>query len=175
MPIRKLNHKEILARQSSHSFQTIPLVVILNNIRSLHNVGSIFRTCDGAGVEKLWLGGITGYPPRAEISKTAIGAEENVVWEHAQDPVVPVRELKSKGYHILALEQTDQSVPYSDVRPAGPVCLIVGNEVEGVSDELIELCDSAADIPMRGVKNSLNAAVAAGIMIYHLHASLRSL
>lgn len=174
MPIRKLTHQEILERQAAHPPAAIPLTVVLNNIRSLHNVGSIFRSCDGAGAEKLWLCGITGYPPRAEISKTALGAEERVAWEHTKDAAGPVRALKKKGYHILALEQTDQSISYFDFRPAGPVCLIVGNEVEGVSGELIGLCDSAVDIPMRGVKNSLNAAVAAGILIYHLYSSLRA-
>lgn len=167
--MRKLTHEEIVDRQKDNlKAPRIPLTVVLNNIRSLHNVGSIFRTADGAGVEKLWLCGATGYPPQKEIAKTALGAEEQVAWDHEHDAVKVVKTLKSRGYQVVLLEQTDSSVRYQDFVPAGPVCLIVGHEITGVSDELVALCDAAIEIEMAGIKNSLNVAVALGIAAYHL-------
>jgi len=167
--MRKLTHAQIVDRQVARSrHPRIPVSVVLDNIRSLHNVGAIFRTADGAGVEKLWLCGITGHPPQGEIAKTALGAEESVPWEYARDIVEVVRQHKARGYQIVLLEQVDTSVPYDAFIPGGPVCLVVGNEVEGVMDELEQLADVAVEIPMAGVKNSLNVAVAFGIVAFHL-------
>jgi tRNA G18 (ribose-2'-O)-methylase SpoU len=150
-------------------------MVVLNNIRSLYNVGSIFRTADGVGVEKIWLCGITGYPPQSQISKIALGAEERVPWEYCDDTIAVVGNLKNMGYHIALLEQMDGSVEYHEFQPNCPICLVVGNEKEGVSQELVALCDTAVEIEMMGIKNSLNVAVAFGVIAYHLKYYLKGL
>ncbi len=144
------------------------LYVLLDNIRSLHNVGSIFRTCDGAGVKKVFLCGQTGYPPREEIHKTAIGAEKTVEWAYYIDALDCIAELKKRGIELVALEQSKGSVDYKKYKPNGPVCLVVGHEIEGVSDEILKACDKAIEIPMHGQKQSLNVSVAFGIAIYDL-------
>ncbi len=167
--MQKLTHAQIVDRQVVQSQkQRIPVCVVLDNIRSLNNVGAIFRTADGAGIEKLWLCGITGYPPQGEIAKTALGAEESVVWEYAKDILEVVRQHKARGYQIVLLEQTDASVPYDEFFPDKPVCLVVGNEVDGVMEGLAQMADAAIEIPMAGVKNSLNVAVAFGVAVFHL-------
>ena len=167
--MRKLSHQELLQRQQNQNGEKLPFVVVLNHIRSLYNVGSIFRTADGAGVEKIWLCGVTGKPDtsRTRIEKTALGAEKTVSWEYRSDALSLLRELKRSGYQIVFLEQTHQSVPYQEVVPKFPVCLVVGNEISGVSDELLTLCDAAIEIKMAGLKNSLNVTVAFGIIAYH--------
>src|SRR3989338_3450802 len=137
--MRKLSHQELVARQAANQSQpTLPITVILNNIRSLYNVGSIFRTADGAGVEKIWLCGITGVPgtTRLIIEKTALGAEKTVPWEYRESAASVLRELKKKGYQIVFLEQTEKSVPYEEFQPEAPVCLVVGNEIMGVGEEI---------------------------------------
>lgn len=167
--MRKLSHEEIVARQTVKQTQPhLPVTVVLNNIRSLYNVGSVFRTADGAGVEKIWLCGITGAPPQDQIYKTALGAEERVPWEYARDVFSVINGLRQQGYQIVLLEQTNQSCPYEEFVPQFPLCLVLGNEVEGVSEGLVPLCDQAVDIEMRGIKNSLNVGVAFGIVIYYL-------
>lgn len=167
--MRKLTHQELLARQGKNDSENrIDLVVILNNIRSLHNVGSVFRTCDGAGVQKLYLCGITGHPPNNQISKTALDAENHVPWEYCEDIREPLRELKRQGYTIVFLEQTENSVPYQEFVPQGPVCLVLGNEIAGVSKDILNFCDQGIEIEMAGIKNSLNVSVAFGIVAYHL-------
>ncbi|MCR4337368.1 MAG: RNA methyltransferase [Candidatus Omnitrophica bacterium] len=171
--MRKLTHEEIVARQNAANHPCIPLTVVLNNIRSLHNVGSIFRTADGAGVEKIWLCGITGFPPDSQISKTALGAEARVPWDHEKDAVSVIRRLKKEGYQIVLLEQVDRSIDYWDFKPVGRVCLIVGNEIEGISEELVALSDAAIEIEMAGLKNSLNVAVAFGVVAYHMRCHLK--
>jgi 23S rRNA (guanosine2251-2'-O)-methyltransferase len=167
--MQKLTHVQIVDRQVVRSQNPrIPVSVVLDNIRSLNNVGSIFRTADGAGIEKIWLCGITGYPPQGDIAKTALGAEESVAWEYAQDVVEVVRQHKARGYQIVLLEQVDASISYDAFIPDKPVCLVVGNEVDGIMDELAQLADVAVEIPMAGVKNSLNVAVAFGVVAFHL-------
>lgn len=174
--MRKLTHKEIVTRQEKQRQKSpIPLTIVLDNIRSLYNVGSIFRTGDGAGVEKIWLCGITGYPPQAQISKIALGAEERVPWEHAQDVESVVRNLKGQGYTIIFLEQMEEAVDYYDFKPNFPLCLVVGNEIEGISKQLLPLGDGAIEIEMMGIKNSLNVSVAFGIVAYHLKHSYNCL
>ncbi len=172
--MRKLTHEEIVARQEAFSQKPLPFVVLLNDIRSLHNVGSVFRTADGIGVEKIWLCGITGYPPDSQIAKTALGAETRVFWDHAYDALEVVRNLKKGGYQIVLLEQTDQSISYHKFFPKAPVCLILGNEIEGISDSLVELADAAVDIEMAGHKNSLNVGVALGIVGYHFRNCIKA-
>lgn len=174
--MKKISHEEIVARQIDRSRQPkIPLVVILNDIRSLHNVGSIFRTADGIGVEKLWLCGITGYPPQQAIVKTALGAEESVVWEYSKDIRSLIEEYKANGYCIAVLEQVEESISHDEYQPDKPMCLIVGNEVDGVSEEVMDLCDVPLEIHMAGVKNSLNVGIAFGVVGYHLRTYLRRL
>ena len=168
---RKLTHPELLARQEGPR-KTIPLTVVVNNVRSLYNVGSIFRTADGVGVEKLWLCGITGIPPSNQISKTALDAEKVVPWEYAEHAAQSIRQLKKQGYKIVLLEQCTESIAYEKFKPEGPVCLVLGNEVEGVSEDLVSLCDATIEIGMAGLKNSLNVTVAFGIVAYHLSHSL---
>jgi len=174
--MRKLSHEEIVSRQVKKiEVPKLPLCVVLNNIRSLHNVGTIFRTADGAGVEKIWLCGITGYPPQGGIAKTALGAEDHVAWEYREDVLGLLRELKAKGYQIVLLEQMQGSISHDAFKPIPPVCLVVGNEVEGVTESLQSLSDAAIEIEMDGIKNSLNVAVAFGIAAYQLRGQLKKL
>lgn len=169
--MRKLLHDELSQQRSSlealKNAPRQPVTVLLDNIRSLYNVGSIFRTCDAACVEKLILTGYTPHPPRKEISKTALGAEESVPWEYCKDAVDVVKKLKEQGITICAVEQTDSGRSYDSLTKKDfPICLIVGNEITGVSAELIALCDTAIEIPMHGVKHSLNVAVACGVVVF---------
>ncbi len=171
--MRKLTHEEIVSRQTSKLQEPrLPFCVVLNNIRSLHNVGSIFRTADGAGVEKIWLCGITGYPPQGGIAKTSLGAENHVPWEYRENGAALLKELKGQGYQIVLLEQMQGAVAHDKFIPKSPICLVIGNEISGVSDILLELCDAAVEIDMAGVKNSLNVAVAFGVMAYQIRSSL---
>ena len=144
------------------------LILLAHNIRSLWNVGSLFRTGDAFGVEKIYFTGYTATPPRREISKTALGAEEYVPWEFEQDSVKVIKTLKKKGFTIVALEQAKKAVVLSEYEPPSKVCLIVGHEVLGIPKELLKLCDAIVHIPMHGKKESLNVAVAAGIALHHL-------
>ncbi len=174
--MRKLSHPELVARQQARQKEpTLPFCVVLNDIRSLYNVGSVFRTADGAGVEKLWLCGITGHPPDTQITKTALGAEQEVPWEYRRDVCEVLRELKARGYRIVFLEQLAESIPYQDFCPSGPVCLVLGNEVGGISEELLSLCDRTIEIEMAGLKNSLNVSVAFGVVAYHFRNCLKVL
>ncbi len=173
--MRKLTHEEILLRQHERSAAVrMPVAVVLDNIRSLNNVGAIFRTADGAGVEKLWLCGITGYPPRGEITRTALGAEENVPWEYAGNALTVIERYKALGYQIVLLEQAEGARVCDDFIPAGPVCLILGNEIEGVSDALAAVAHAAIEIPMVGIKNSLNVAAAFAVAIFHLRRVIKN-
>ena len=142
--------------------------VLAHNIRSLHNVGSIFRTCDGVGVSKLYLTGYSGVPPRKEITKTALGADDSVPWEFHKDPVSVVKMLKKDGVQIVALEKNKKSTDIRKFNPKYPVCMIIGNEIDGVEENLLKLSDAVVHIPMHGKKESLNVSVAFGIGIYSL-------
>lgn len=173
--IRKLTHEEIVSRQVRRADSPrLPLCVVLNNIRSLHNVGTIFRTADGAGVEKIWLCGITGYPPQGGIAKTALGAQDHVPWEFREDVLALVKELKDEGYQIVLLEQMQGSTSHDAFKAKAPVCLVIGNELDGIADALQSLSDAAIEIEMDGIKNSLNVAVAFGIAVYQLRGQLKS-
>ncbi len=142
--------------------------LLAHNVRSLWNVGSFFRTCDAFAVEKIYLTGYTGQPPRKEITKTALGAEETVPWEHAADPVPIVQKLKDEGWSILPLELTESAVDLTSFDPPDKLCLVVGHELSGVPQEILTLADSVLKIPMMGKKESLNVAVAAGIALHYL-------
>lgn len=153
----------------------LPVAVLLDDVRSLYNVGAFFRTADAAGARKLYLCGITGRPPQAAIAKTALGAECTVPWEHAWDPVATAHALRGCGYEIAAIETTPQAVDLFDWRPAFPVCVIFGHEVEGVRPALSSACDTHVRIPMLGVKHSLNVATAGGVVLYELLRKYRAL
>ncbi len=170
--MRKLRFEEIKStRPSLEQIERegrFPIWVIAENIRSLFNVGSIFRTSDAARVRKLLLTGFTGRPPRNEISKTALGAEHSVPWAYAPRTVDVVEELKETGVKIVVLEHTDDSRDFKAVSYNFPLALVLGNEVDGVSDEVIAMADQAIEIPMFGVKQSLNVSVAYGIAVYEI-------
>jgi 23S rRNA (guanosine2251-2'-O)-methyltransferase len=145
------------------------IYLILDNIRSMENVGSIFRTCDAAGVSKLILTGITPRPPRKEIDKTALGAVDTVDWESEDNLQSLISNLRNEGFKIVALEQDSRSIPYTEfLANDQPVALIVGSETEGVQKEVLDTCDQIVEIPMHGEKNSLNVSVATGIALYQL-------
>lgn len=146
----------------------LPAAVLLDNIRSLYNVGSFFRTADGAAVERLYLSGITGRPPRKEIAKTALGAEERVAWEGIDDPLALVDRLRAAHYEIAAIETSPRAVDLFDWRPRFPVCVLFGSEIEGLSGELLDRCDTHVRIPMLGLKHSLNVSTAGGVVLYEL-------
>ncbi|HEX9251553.1 MAG TPA: RNA methyltransferase [Ignavibacteriaceae bacterium] len=176
--MRKLTHDEISANRSTlesiHKVKKLPVIVVLNSIRSSYNVGSIFRTSDGAMIEKLILCGYTPHPPienkgNKDVLKTSLGSTESVKWEYIKNPVDAINELKSKGFKICALELTENSKPYFDTTLYEfPLCLVVGNEITGVSQEVLNLCDYSIEIPQYGIKQSLNVAVAYGIAIFEL-------
>ncbi len=145
-----------------------PLVGVVDNIRSLHNVGAIFRAADGAGFGGLILCGITARPPRAEIRKSALGAEESVPWKYEENTLQVIAELRRHGYRIIALECNESSEPLADFMPGKKTALVIGNEFYGLDDEILDSCDEVRDLPMRGEKVSLNVSVAFGIAAYEL-------
>ncbi|MFT5169508.1 MAG: 23S rRNA (guanosine2251-2'-O)-methyltransferase [Lysobacterales bacterium] len=174
--MRKLSHEELLDRQKDQKNQkSMPICAVLNDIRSLHNVGSIFRTADGAGVAKIWICGITGHPPKNQIAKTALGAEDSVDWEYRENIIDVLKTLKQEGWQIVFLEQIEGSIVYDDFTPDKPVAIVLGNEIEGISDEVLAFCDQAIEIDMAGVKNSLNVSVAFGIITYHLRSCFKKI
>lgn len=144
------------------------LAVIAHNIRSMHNVGSIFRACDCFGVEKLYITGYTATPPRREIEKVSLGTEEFVDWEYRDDVVGLVKELKDQGYTIASLEIDERSVPIGDFKTEKPVALILGHEVDGVPPEIRDMSDVILEIPAVGHKTALNISVATGIALHEL-------
>ena len=147
-----------------------PLVVILDNVRSMHNVGAVLRTADAFNVERVYLCGITPRPPHREIRKTAIGAEESVDWQHAEDATKLVKALKKEGYAIHVLEQAEGSTSLPDYTksPSQPAALVLGHEIEGVNQAILDIADVALEIPQFGTKHSLNVSVAGGIAMYAL-------
>jgi tRNA G18 (ribose-2'-O)-methylase SpoU len=153
----------------------LPVTILLDNVRSMYNVGAFFRTGDAARIEKLCLCGITSHPPKRAISKTALGAEETVAWQHAWEPAPLLGELRDRGYEIAAVETTVHAVDLFDWAPRFPVCVVFGHEVDGIRPEVSELCDTHVRIPMLGAKHSLNVATAGGVVIYELLRKYRAL
>lgn len=146
-----------------------PIYVILENIRSLYNVGAIFRTSDGAGVEKIFLCGISGQPPdNPEIAKTALGAEESVEWEYEEEAIDVVKKLKKKGVQIVGVEICKGAENYFEADVNFPIALVVGHETEGVSQDVLNLCDKVVFVPMHGVKESLNVEAAFSTVVYEM-------
>lgn len=142
--------------------------MVVPSIRSGHNVGAMFRTADGAGVDKIYLCGYTAAPPHPQIDKVSLGAETWIKWEQKKQTASLLKKLKKKGYNIVALEQTQRSKNIFDWKPKFPLALVVGNEVKGVDKKILDLCDEHVEIPMKGKKESLNVSVAAGIALYHV-------
>lgn len=175
--MRKLKNEE-LKRPSVEEFKNkkkIPLVVVLDNVRSLNNVGAAFRTSDAFLVEKIYLCGITGTPPHRDINKTALGSTESVSWEYVEEAVELANSLKEEGYKILCVEQVEDSVMLQDFipSPSSRYCLVFGNEISGISEDLIALADVCLEIPQFGTKHSLNIAVSMGIVLWTLFSKMK--
>lgn len=170
--MRKLENIE-LERKSVTDFKEAkktPIVIILDDIRSLHNIGSVFRTADAFLIEKIYLCGITAIPPNKEIHKTALGATETVAWEYQKDILNVINKLKSENVSVFAIEQVENAMFLQDFKidTTKKYALVFGNEVYGVSQKAIELCDGSIEIPQLGTKHSLNISVSAGIVIWDL-------
>lgn len=172
MARRKLEYDEIFSRRPNleklKKMERMPIYALLENIRSMHNVGSIFRASDGARINKLFLSGYTAVPPRREIEKTALGSTDSVPWHYNKDSYEIIRGLKGKGTQIVVLEHTSDSIQYTRADYTFPLCLVVGNEVDGVSESIVTEADLAIEISMLGLKQSLNVSVAYGIVLYHI-------
>lgn len=177
--MRKITNDE-LHRPSVEEYASmwrIPVTVVADNIRSAQNVGAFFRTCDAFAVEHLALCGITAVPPSREIHKTALGAEVSVAWSRHASTEECLADLKARGYRLLAVEQVEGAVMLDrvEIDPAERYALVFGNEVEGVSQQAVDMCDGAIEIPQAGTKHSLNVSVAGGVVLWPFFAALRSL
>lgn len=166
-----------LNRKTAEEFkkaEKLPVVIVLDNVRSMNNVGSVFRTADAFLLEAIYLCGVTAQPPHREIQKTALGATETVNWKHFETTLDAVNSLKNEGYKIYAVEQADQSIMLDKFTSAeGKIALVFGNEVNGVEQAVIDICDACIEIPQFGTKHSLNLAVSVGIMTYQISNKLR--
>lgn len=171
MVLKKLIHSEILKLRLSNeqalSAERHPVSLIVHNVRSLYNVGSIFRTCDSALISELVLCGFTPHPPRKEIEKTALGAVDSVPWHYEKDIFKAINSFKERNIRVVALEITDKQRTYDSLQLEDyPLCIVVGNEITGLDDPILNACDDAIEIPMYGVKHSLNVSVATGIAVF---------
>ena len=169
---RKLLNEELnrLTTEEYKDAEKLPIVVVLDNVRSLNNIGSVFRTSDAFRIEKIYLCGITATPPNREIHKTALGAEDSVAWEYSKETLPVVNALKAQGYKIYAVEQAENSVSLENfsLLPGEKYALIFGNEVKGVQQEVIEETEGCIEIPQYGTKHSFNISVSAGIVLWEL-------
>lgn len=172
---RKLRVQEMnrLSVEAFKSSDKTPLIAILDNVRSQHNVGAVFRTADAFRLAGVWLCGICSTPPNDEIHKTALGAEETVDWRYFDDTREAVRLLREEGWKVYAVEQTTNSITPDQIRLDGPTAVVFGHEVFGVQQEVIDLSDGSIEIPQYGTKHSLNVSVTAGIILYELSRQLR--
>ena len=176
--MRKLTHEEVgrkrIQLEEAKNIKRHPVYVMCDNIRSIYNVGSVFRTSDAALIEKLYLTGYTPHPPRLEIEKVALGATDAVPWEYIKQPLEAIEHMKASGIKIVPLEITDNSINYTEVKLSDfPLCLVLGNELTGVSDEIISLSDFSVEIPQYGFKHSMNVSVAYGIAVMELVKTLK--
>ena len=177
--MRKLENSE-LDRKSIEDFkqsEKTPIILVLDDIRSLHNIGSVFRTADAFLIEKIYLCGITATPPNKEIHKTALGATETVTWEHCESVIEVVERLKKDNVTTIAIEQVESAVFLDDfkVEKEKKYALVFGNEVYGVSQEAVAICDGCIEIPQLGTKHSLNISVSAGIVVWDLFVKVKQL
>ena len=175
--MRKLKINE-LNRLTAEAFKTTektPLVVVLDNIRSCNNIGSVFRTSDALLVKKIFLCGITATPPNKEIHKTALDAEKSVDWEYLEKTEEAVKKLQQDGFKVFAVEQVENSILLPDFKPASgeKVALVFGNEVKGVQQKVVNLCDGAIEIPQFGTKHSFNVSVSAGIVLWDIFQKMK--
>lgn len=172
--MRKLTIEELhrLTKEEYKATAKLPVVVVLDNIRSLSNVGAVFRSADAFRIKEVFLCGITACPPHREIHKTALGADETVPWRYFSTTAEACRELKARGYRLFAVEQVEGSVMLQDFEAKPELAVILGNEVEGVSDEALPFCDGAIEIPQEGTKHSLNVSVCSGIIMWDLFRQL---
>ena len=175
--MRKLRNEE-LDRLSVEEFkkeEKTPLTVILDNVRSMHNIGSIFRTSDAFLVERIYLCGITAKPPHKDIHKTALGSTDSVEWIYCEETLEAIAEVKNKGYKVVAIEQTEESVLLQDFIPLSGqhYAVVFGHEVRGVRQEVVDRCDFTIEIPQFGTKHSLNISVCAGIVIWDFFRKIR--
>ena len=170
--MRKLSYEEIFSIRPKldelAEQERFPFYCLVEDVRSLYNVGSIFRTSDAVKLNKIYLTGFTGFPPRREIEKTALGSTESVPWEHFEQTNVAIQELKNSNIKLVALEHTSESIPYNEFEYDFPICLMLGNEVDGLSEETIAQTDYSVEIPMFGLKQSLNVSVAFGVVMFHI-------
>jgi tRNA G18 (ribose-2'-O)-methylase SpoU len=164
----RLPFRATSAAASYDDIRPLPVSVLLENVRSLYNVGAFFRTADAAGIAKLYLAGITGYPPQGMITKTALGAEETVAWEHVRDARLALGELRTSGCEIAAIETSVHAVDLFDWQPRFPVCVVFGHETDGLTPGVAAMADTHVRIPMLGLKHSLNVATAGGVVLYEL-------
>ena len=168
--MRKLKNEELdrLDVEGFKKAEKSPIILVLDNIRSLNNIGSVFRTADAFLVEKIYLCGITAVPPHKDIRKTALGASESVAWEHCEKTVELVARLKSEGYTAVAIEQAENTVMLQNFEVEGTkkYALIFGNEVKGVSQEVVSACNTVLEIPQFGTKHSLNISVSVGVVVW---------
>jgi len=172
--MRKLTTDELnrLSKEDFERAEKTPIIIVLDNIRSLSNVGAFFRTADAFRIEALYLCGITACPPHREIHKTALGADETVKWRYFKTTEEACQQLKSDGYRIFAVEQIEGSIPLQDFSFEPHTAYILGNEVEGVSEEALPYCDGAVELPQEGTKHSLNVSVCAGIVMWEIFRNL---
>ncbi|MDA8979602.1 RNA methyltransferase [Chitinophagales bacterium] len=169
---RKIPNEELdrLSVEEFKSSKKTPVLVILDNIRSLNNIGAVFRTCDAFAIEKIYLCGITAQPPHRDIRKTALGATETVEWTYKESTLKLVEELKEKGVHVLAIEQVEGSISLQDFQLTDhhKLAIVFGNEVEGVQQAVVDACNDSLEIPQLGTKHSLNISVSAGVVLWEL-------
>ncbi|MBN2637044.1 MAG: RNA methyltransferase [Prolixibacteraceae bacterium] len=175
--MRKLKNSELnrLTIEEYKKARKIPLVVVLDNIRSCNNIGSVFRTSDALVTEKIYLCGITATPPNKEIHKTALDAEKSVEWKYFEKTEDAVNELKENGYKVYAIEQVDNSILLPDFKPVRneKIAIVFGNEVKGVQQKVVNICDGSIEIPQHGTKHSFNISVSVGIVLWDLFQKLR--
>ena len=168
LSFEEINKTRCLSSEELKKVKRNPITAVCENIRSLYNVGSIFRTVDGIRGEKLYLCGFTGRPPRKEIDRVALGSVESVPWEYERDTIKVINYLKGNGLTIIAVEHTDSSVDFQRFKYTFPLAIVLGNEIKGISDEVLSHCDYSVEIPMYGFKQSLNVATACGVVAYEI-------
>ncbi|MCM1309677.1 MAG: RNA methyltransferase [Bacteroides sp.] len=163
-----------ISTEEFHKKEKFPIAVVLDNVRSLNNIGSIFRSSDAFCVDRLYLCGITASPPSVEIHKTALGAEDSVSWKHFENTADALAELRTDGWTLCAIEQAEDSISLEEFRPepGGKYAIVLGHEVYGVDQTVVDACDLTIEIPQFGTKHSLNVAVTAGILLWHLASNL---
>jgi tRNA G18 (ribose-2'-O)-methylase SpoU len=170
--MRKLKNSELKRLTPEEFWETekMPCIVVLDNVRSLNNIGSVFRTCDAFLVEEIYLCGITAQPPHRDIHKTALGATETVKWQYFDETMLAVESLKSKGFKILVVEQVDDSISLEDIKilPNEKIALVFGHEIKGVDENVVKVADASIEIPQHGTKHSLNISVCAGIVLWEV-------